>query len=130
MRLAKQTWGTCLIGTCDDPGELSFLLVLALDDSLDDGGMVRPEVDEDMADAVLPERLEESERGCVAADCQYGVSLYMRVHTRCTYTMMFAGPMLACSRCQARSCLQGTRGKQSDDGVRRSIVYPMAVIVE
>jgi hypothetical protein len=42
--------------------------------------MVRPEVDEDMADAVLPERLEESERCCVAADSQYGVSLYMRTH--------------------------------------------------
>ena len=42
--------------------------------------MVRPEVDEDMADAVLPERLEESERCCVAADSQYEVSLYMRTH--------------------------------------------------
>lgn len=42
--------------------------------------MVRPEVDEDMADAVLPERLEESERCCVAADSQYQVSLYMRTH--------------------------------------------------
>ena len=80
MRLAKQTWGTYLVGTCDDLGELSFLLVLALDDSLDDRGMVRPEVDEDMADAVLPERLEESERCCVAADSQYEVSLYMRTH--------------------------------------------------
>ena len=42
--------------------------------------MVRPEVDEDMADAVLPERFEESERCCVAADSQYGVNLYMRTH--------------------------------------------------
>lgn len=44
--------------------------------------------------------------------------------------MMFAGPVLACIRCQAQSYLQGTCVDQSDDGVCRSIVYPMAVIVE
>lgn len=54
------------IGTSDDLGKLVLLLVLALDDCLDDGGVVAPEVDEDMRDAILPQSLEEGEGSRVA----------------------------------------------------------------
>lgn len=55
-----------LVRTCHNLGELALLLVLALDNGLDDGGMVGAQVDEDVPDAGLPESLEEGERCCVA----------------------------------------------------------------
>jgi hypothetical protein len=58
--------GTNLVRTGDDLGELALLLILALDDGFDDGGMVRSEIDEDVADAIFPEGLEEGERCCVS----------------------------------------------------------------
>lgn len=70
-----------LIGTCDDPGKVPFLLVLTLDNGFHDGGVVGAQVDEDMCDtslqqyqlsdswelgtmgkSYLPNGLEESER--------------------------------------------------------------------
>ena len=53
--------GLYLIRTGDDFGELALVFVLALDDGFDDAGMVGPQVDEDMADACLPQGLEECE---------------------------------------------------------------------
>lgn len=52
-----------LIGARDNLGEFAHFLILALDNGLDDGGMVGPEVDKDMAYAILPERLEKG-KGC------------------------------------------------------------------
>jgi hypothetical protein len=64
-----------LIRTCYNSGELAFLLVLALDYGFDDGGMVGSEVDEDMANAVFPEGLEEGEGCCVASRRQQLICL-------------------------------------------------------
>jgi hypothetical protein len=58
-----------LVWTCDDFGELTLLLILAFDNSLDDGRMVAPEVDKDVRDAILPQSLEEGERSCIAVAC-------------------------------------------------------------
>jgi hypothetical protein len=43
-----------LVWTGDDLGELAFLLILAFDDSFNDGRVVAPEVHEDVGYAILP----------------------------------------------------------------------------
>jgi hypothetical protein len=48
-----------LVRTCYDLGKFALLLVLALDNGLDDGGMVGAQVDEDVPNASLPQSLEE-----------------------------------------------------------------------
>lgn len=58
----------CLVGARDDLGELALLLVLALYNGLDDGGVVGPEVDEDVTNAILPEGLEEGKGRGVAGN--------------------------------------------------------------
>lgn len=58
----------CLVGTRDDLGKLALLLVLALDNGLNDGGVVRPEVDEDVTNAIFPKGLEEGKRRGIAGD--------------------------------------------------------------
>ena len=58
--------GAYFIRTCHDLGELALLLVLALDNGLDDGWMVRPQVDKDIPHARLPQRLEEGKRSRVS----------------------------------------------------------------
>jgi hypothetical protein len=50
-----------LVWTRDDLGKLAFLLILAFDNSFNDGRMVAPEVDKDVRDAILPQSLEEGE---------------------------------------------------------------------
>jgi hypothetical protein len=42
-----------LVGTCDDPGEVAFLLDLTLGDCFDNGRVVGTEIDKDMGDAGL-----------------------------------------------------------------------------
>ena len=42
-----------LVGTCYDPWELALFLVLSLDYGLDDGRMIRSEIDEHMRDTSL-----------------------------------------------------------------------------
>ena len=49
------------IRTCYDLGEVALLLILALDNGLDDGRMVRSQIDEDVPHARLPQGLKESE---------------------------------------------------------------------
>jgi hypothetical protein len=44
---------TYLVGTGDDPRELAFLLILTFDYRFDDGGMIRPKIDEAMRDSCL-----------------------------------------------------------------------------
>jgi hypothetical protein len=52
-----------LIRTGDDLGELALLLILALDNSFDNGRVIATQVHKDMRDAILPQCLEEGE-GC------------------------------------------------------------------
>ena len=60
------------IRTCYDLGEVALLLILALDNGLDDGRMVRSQIDEDVPHARLPQGLEESERSRVSEDWSAG----------------------------------------------------------
>lgn len=60
----RQMFGqTYLIGTCDDARKLALGFSLAFDHSFDDAGMVRPQIDEAMGDASLPNGLEKG-KGC------------------------------------------------------------------
>lgn len=59
-------WGSpsYLIGTRDDLGELTLLLVLPLDHRFQNTGMVRPQIDEAMRDAGLEVTRSVSQRWC------------------------------------------------------------------
>ena len=52
---------TYFIRTCYDLWEVALLLILTLDDGLNDGRMVRSQIDEDVPYARLPQGLEEGE---------------------------------------------------------------------
>ena len=52
---------TYFIRTSYDLGEVALLLILTLDNGLDDGRMVRSQIDEDVPHACLPQGLEEGE---------------------------------------------------------------------
>ena len=68
-----------LVRTCHYLGELALLLVLALDNGLDNGGMVGAQVDKDIPDAGLPKGLEESKRCCVSGEPSAGEYTFSRV---------------------------------------------------
>jgi hypothetical protein len=48
-----------LVWAGDDLGELTFLLILTLDNGFDDRGMVGAQVHKDVCDACFPDGLEE-----------------------------------------------------------------------
>jgi hypothetical protein len=83
-----------LVRTCHDLRKFALLLVLALDNGLDDGGMVGAQVDEDVPDASLPKGLEEGERCCVSSRLSVKGSTSTRVYA--THTILAVSSFHGC----------------------------------
>jgi hypothetical protein len=66
------------IRTCYDLRELALLLILTLDNGLDNGRMVRSQIDEDVPHTCLPQGLKESERSRIPEDWSAGYNIITR----------------------------------------------------
>jgi hypothetical protein len=74
--VASSSGGAYLIRTSDDLGELAFLLILAFDNSFNDGRVIATQVHKDMRDAILPQCLEEGEGRCIAIPSSVSITLH------------------------------------------------------